>query len=205
MPGLLRKPTRSGQPGMQAEMPPQESAMQGAPVQQGMPAQAAGMQPGMEMGGEEVEADESHPAYQAALQFVEEALYGQGAATQVADSLARQGGGIEALANVAYDMVVVVDEKTEGAVPDELLASLAAEVLSEVVEVAQTAGVEVTPADAAEAMKHMILRFASEQGADITELEAAMNQVPGETIQELAMADDQGAAQQGQSPQMTGV
>lgn len=152
---------------------------------------AATMQPGADQMAPEAEADESNPAFQQAMQFAMEALYGQKAAKDVAESLRLANDPVEGLANTAYEIVSIIDERTDGAVPDELLVLLATNVLEEVGEIAEAAGLDVSPANIAEALKQMILRFLGEQGVDTTQLEQAMSQVNPEEFNQLAQQADQ--------------
>lgn len=120
------------------------------------------------------------PAYQQAISLAMEALYGKEAAKNVAKSLRGAPSVVEGLANTAYEITSILDERTDGKVPDELLVLLATNVLEEVADIADAAGVSVTPADAALALKQMILRFLGEQGVDTTQLQQAMDQVDPE-------------------------
>lgn len=143
-----------------------------------MPAPAPKPAQGQEQPQEQGEgAGERDPAYDAAIKLAMDALYGAEAARDVAQAIRSAQDPVEALANTAYEMVQVVDERTEGQVPDELLVALASEVLGEVVEIAQAAGVQVGGREIAEAMRTMILRFVAEQGGDISQLQQAMGQI----------------------------
>jgi hypothetical protein len=143
-----------------------------------MPAPAPKPAQGQEQPQEQGEgASERDPAYDAAIKLAMDALYGAEAARDVAQAIRSAQDPVEALANTAYEMVQVVDERTEGQVPDELLVALASEVLGEVVEIAQAAGVQVGGREIAEAMRAMILRFVAEQGGDISQLQQAMGQI----------------------------
>lgn len=139
---------------------------------------------------EGAEPDESDPAYQAAMELAMKALYGEQAAKGVAESLRMAQDPVEGLSNTAYEIVSIIDERTEGAVPDELLVLLATNVLEEVGEIAEAAGIEVTPADIAAALKQMILRFLGEQGVDTTQLEQAMGQVNPEDFNQIGMESE---------------
>jgi len=151
---------------------------------------------GVGAGGEQVaeeqeaEAGEDNPAYQAAMEFAMEALYGNKAAKGVAEALRTAQDPVEGLANTAYEMVSIIDEKTNGEVPDELLVLLATNVLEEIAEIAEAAGLDVSPATVAAALKQMILRFLGEQGVDTTQLEQAMGQVNPEEFNRAAMEAD---------------
>lgn len=121
--------------------------------------------------------DESDPGYQQALKFAMDALYKSGAAQQIAKQISGSESVPDALSDVAYNIITIADEKTNGAVPDELLVLFASSVLKEVADIADAAGVEVKSADLAAAMKTMILRYLGEQGVDTTQLQGAMDKV----------------------------
>ena len=119
-------------------------------------------------------ADESNPAYQAAMKIAMQALYGAGGAKDVAKAIQAASDPAEGLADTAYEMVSIADERTQGQVPDELLVSLATEILGEVADIAQAAGIEVKGAMIATAMRTMLLRYVTEQGLDASQLQQAM-------------------------------
>jgi hypothetical protein len=135
---------------------------------------------------EEGEGDESNPAYIAAMKLAMQALYENGAAKEVAKTLRGTQDKVEALANTAYEMTSIVDERTDGQVPDELFALLAANILQEVADIAIAAQIDVKPADIAGALKTMILRYLGEQGVDTTQLQQAMDQVDPAQFDQVA-------------------
>lgn len=137
--------------------------------------------------GAEVEANpDTDPAFAQAMQLAMSALYDNGAAKEVAKGLKASGNIKDALADTAYEMVTVVDERTEGAVPDELLALLATNILQEVADIGEAAGIEMTTADVSGALKTMILRFVGEQGMDTTQLQAEMDKVDPAEFERVA-------------------
>ncbi len=147
---------------------------------QGMPPQEA----------PESEVSENDPNFQAAIQYAMQVLYEKGAAKDIAAQVrAAQGNPVEGIADIAYEITSVVDEKTEGAVPDELLVPLAMQILEEVVEISEAAGIKLAPADVAGAFKQMILRYLGEQGVDTSELQQAMDQVDP-SVFEQAQAEE---------------
>lgn len=129
---------------------------------------------------------ENDPGYIQAMTFAMEALYKNKAATQIADGLRKANDKVDAMANTTYDIVSIVDERTDGSVPDELLALFASRVLEEVADIADAAGIEVKPSDVALALKQMILRFLGEQGVDTTQLQQAMDKVDPEEFNRMA-------------------
>lgn len=119
---------------------------------------------------------EGNPAYQAAMEVVMQALYKQGGAKDVARAV-RSGDPVQALADTAYQIVQAADERTHGDVPDELLASLASDVVTEVAEVAHAAGVRIDGTVISKAMQLMIVRFLRDQGVDPSQVQQAMGQL----------------------------
>lgn len=157
-----------------------------APAQEAMPTQAEQMPPeDMQDMGPEPDPD-TDPGYNQAVQFAMQAMYGQKAAKQIAQSLKTASDKVDAMANTAYEIVSITDEKTESAIPDELIAAFATFVLEEVAEIAEAAGLDVQPSDVALALRQMILRFLGEQGVDTTQLQQAMDQVDPEEFNRMA-------------------
>lgn len=168
MAGLLKQPRQAQPPGepQQAMQPEQTEEMEG------------------------MDADENNPAFMAAVEFAKAALYESGAADQVNSVMKQSQEPIDEMANIAYELTAVADEKTEGQVPDELIVLLASTILAEVAEIAEASGVKLQPSDIASALKMMILRFVGEQGHDTQELHAAMNQISPEQINQMAMEQE---------------
>jgi len=129
---------------------------------------------------------DSDPNYATALKFAMQALYENGAAEGVAKGLQTAQDPVEGLANTAYEITSIVEERTQGAVPDELFALLATKILQEVVDIGDAAGIKYKPADIAAALKMMILRYLGEQGMDTTQLQQAMDSVNPEEFNRLA-------------------
>ena len=135
---------------------------------------------------QEPEKDESDPHYQAALEFAMTALYSEKAAKDIAKALRTSRDPVEALSTISYEIMSIIDERTDGAVPDELLALLATNILEEVASIAEAAKIPVKSSDIAVALKQMILRFLGEQGVDTTQLQQAMDQVNPEEFNRMA-------------------
>lgn len=176
-----------------------DDAMQQQPIQRQSPAtmerqEAAAMnkpQPTQAPAPEEGMDPENNEGFVKATQFAMEALYANKAANDIAKALRTAPDKVEAMANTAYEIVSITDEKTDGAVPDELLAAFATFVLGEVAEVAEAAGLEVKPSEVALALKQMILRFLGEQGVDTTQLQQAMDQVDPEEFNRMAEGEEE--------------
>lgn len=140
-------------------------------------------------------AAESDPSYQQAVELAHKALYADGAAEDLAKAIRAADDPIDELANAAYEIVSMIDEKSP--VPDELLISFALEVMTEVAEVAQAAGIQIQGAQVSQAVKVMIKRYAAESGMDASQLEQAMGQVDDA---QLGSALDQESGEEGPAP-----
>lgn len=144
----------------------------------------------------------SDPNYVNALKFAMQALYQNGAAEGVAEGLRTSRDPVEGLANTAYEITSIVEERTQGAVPDEFFALLATKILQEVSDIGQAAGIKYKPADVALALKQMILRYLGEQGMDTTQLQQAMDQVDPEEFNRMAgeEGEDEGEDEEEEVP-----
>lgn len=170
-----------------------DEAMEREPIE-GKGPDGSAMHEGMEgEAPESGDASESNPAFQQALTFAYEALYKNEAAKDVAKQLKAAPSLADGMADVAYNITQIIDERTDGQVPDELLMPLAMQVLEEVGEVADAAGLSPQPEDIAGAFKTMILRYLGEQGVDTTQLQQAMDQVDPSVFRQAA----QGGGAQG--------
>lgn len=157
-----------------------------APGQQMPDDEQMEAQTGADVGEDEGAEDENNPVFQQALTFAYEALYKNGAAKGVAQQLKSAPNLADGMADVAYNITSIIDEKTNGDVPDELLVPLAMNVLEEVGEIAEAAGMKPQPEDVAVAFKTMILRYLGEQGVDTTQLQQAMDQVDPSQFRQAA-------------------
>lgn len=120
---------------------------------------------------------EEEQQLEAFMQEVQRGLYENEAAMDVARSLRAAEAVPTQLATLAYDMTAVVDEKTQGALDEDLIVAAGLSVLGEIVEVAEAAGVKIGGRDIALATRIMLQRLAEEAGADPAELTAAFNTV----------------------------
>lgn len=164
MAGLIQQQMAGGAGAPAADAPaPEEQMPQGQ------------MTPGE--GGDEGAPDENNPEFLRAMQYALQVLYEKKAAGDIAKQLRSAQDKQEALGNIAYEVTSVVDERTEGSVPRELIGLLAMAILNEVVEIGEAANLQIKPEDAAGAFKDMLLRYLGENGVDTAQLQQAMGQV----------------------------
>jgi ketopantoate reductase len=155
---------------------PEQAQAQSAPPAQAMPPGGEAPQGAQEEQDEEP-LNEDDPTFKSAIDFVMQALYSAQAAKDIAKQLKSAPDLQTGMADVAYNITAIADEKTQGSLADEYLAPLAMKVLEEVVEIADAAGLQPTPESVAIAFKTMILRYLQEQGVDTTQLDQAMSQI----------------------------
>jgi len=184
MQGLLKQQSQAPQ---DEDAMAQQAAQQAAAQMQQQGGEAPVSDPMAQPGMEEGEgADENDPAFKAAVDYVRTVLYADGAADEINKAMTNMQSPAESIADMAYEITTIADEKTQGEVPDELLMLLASTVLSEIYDIAEASGLKVEPADMASSLKMMILRFVGEQGHDTQQLHQAMNQVSPEQINQMA-------------------
>ena len=126
-----------------------------------------------QMGG----ANEDNPQFVQAMKYALQVLYEKGAAKDVAEQVRAGKDKVETMANIAYEITNTVDERTDGKVPREMIGLLAMAILKEVTDIASAAKVDLSPVDAANAFKMMLLRYLGENGVDTSKLQQAMDQV----------------------------
>ena len=125
----------------------------------------------------EAQADENNPQFTQAMKFALQVMYKEGAAKDIAEQLRAAPNKQEGLATIAYEITSVVDERTGGKVPRELVALLAMAILKEVMDIGQAAKMDIRPEEAAGAFKDMLLRYLGENGVDTTQLQQGMDQI----------------------------
>ena len=130
-----------------------------------------------DQGGGEAQADENNPQFIQAMKFALQVMYKEGAAKDIAEQLRTSPNKQEGLATSAYEITSVVDERTGGKVPRELVALLAMAILKEVMDIGQAAKMDIRPEEAAGAFKDMLLRYLGENGVDTTQLQQGMDQI----------------------------
>jgi hypothetical protein len=179
MAGLINKQMAGGSANEMNEQEPVEGmGPDGSAQHEGMEGEAP------EQGDTSGAPDENNPAFVAATKLAMEALYQKGAAQDVAKQIRAAQDPVQGMADIAYEMTSVIDERTQGEVPDELIMLLSIKVLTEVGDIAEAAGIQVTAAEISGAFKTMLLRFLGENGMDTTQLDQAMSQIDPKVFEE---------------------
>lgn len=132
--------------------------------------------------GDELDAD--NPAFNEAMKMAMEALYGSKAAKDVSAQIKAAQDPVQAIADISYEMVSLVDERTDGEVPDDLIMLLGISILKEVGDIAEASGIELSGAQIGDAFKQMLLRYLGENGMDTTQLQQSMDQIDPKVFEE---------------------
>ena len=128
--------------------------------------------------GDEV-APESEQAFVDAMRVALVKLYEGDVSDGIAKALtgysaADKVTGIVEQAQVLFNLA---DDVTEGTVPDEFYVMFGLQLMGEIVQIAQAAGITVSGREMADASKRFILQTVREMGGDTAELERAMGSV----------------------------
>lgn len=114
------------------------------------------------------------------------ALYDKkGVAKKIARAIKSNPKPAQGLADFAYNLTTMLDEKSGGMIDDELLAVAAADVLGQIVEIAHAAGVPATGVVVAEAIQIMLRRFMEETGASPDEVDKVMQNATPEKVGQM--------------------
>ena len=135
------------------------------------------------------------PNYLKAKELAMSKLYEEGAAQEIGKALQKAPSLLQGLVEQSLVLFSSVDEATNGSVPDNLLLLLGLDMLNEVAEIANAAGLPVDPKTIAAAVQQFILAVVEDLGGDTSQVQQAMSQLdPGQVGNALAQAQ-QGEAQ----------
>lgn len=164
---------------IQQNMAPEQPAMSEGPMEAEAPE---------DMQAEGAEEGDS-PEIIRAMTLAMTVLYEQGAANKVLESLRSAPDKIEGLTDTAYNMTGIVDEQTNGEVPDEQVFILAIQVMTEIAEIAEAGGMPYKPSELSKALQKMTLRYLSDSGVDPSQMEQAMSKFDDNVLDQAAAAD----------------
>lgn len=144
-------------------------------------------------GGSEDDIDLEDPTYLSALKQAMATLYRKGAAKQLAAAVRTAPSPAQGLADAAYKMTQIVDEQTGGEIPENLIGVLACQLLGEVAEIANAAGVKVASKEIAEATRLMLEMYLDEAGADPAQTQQIKQQMASMSPDQVGAQAEMGA------------
>lgn len=136
------------------------------------------------------------PSYLKAKELAMSKLYEEGAAQEIGKALQKAPSLLQGLVEQSLVLFSSVDEATDGTVPDNLLLLLGLDMLNEVAEIANAAGLPVDSATIAAAVQKFILAVVKDLGGDTSQVEQAMSQLDpaqvGSALDQAAQAQPVG-------------
>lgn len=150
--------------------------------------QAAERSQGMD-GGEDDIDDESmkNPAYRKARELMLSKLYEEGAAQGVAQAIAQAQSVVQGLVDQSMSLGQVMDDVTQGSVPDDLVLSFMLDITQEVVDIANASGIKVQPADMAQAVQEVLAQTIEAFGGDASQVRQEMGSIDPNEVGAAAM------------------
>jgi hypothetical protein len=130
-----------------------------------------------EAGMEEDEEDsgpEGDEALDAAMEAVRQKLYDEDVADGIAQAIMSAPNPVQGIVEQATMLLGMADDITGNMVPDDLYVVFAVGVMTEVGEIAEAAGVEMSGAEMAEALKLYVTTTIQNLGGDTSEVEQAL-------------------------------
>lgn len=150
-------------------------------------AEAEGL-PVDEAGGED---PEQNPAYKQALEMMLSKLYEEGAAEQLGQALAQAPDKVKGIAEQTLMLLDVMEQMTDGSVPDELVMPFVMEATQEVIKIAQMAGVNLGNADLAVAIGEILAGVVENLGGDSSAIRQEMASLDHNEIGRAMESDDE--------------
>lgn len=165
----------------------------------GMPAHENAEPPAMEQQeqAQGPESDDGGPqdeeSYRKFMIGVKKVLYETKASDSIARQIAKSTNVPQTLADISYEMVSMVDQKSQGMLPDTMLAAAAFDTLGLITEIGKAIQKQIKGSDVATAAKLMMGRYLKESGADDDELDQLFSGIDVSAAGQ--MIDQQGAGE----------
>jgi hypothetical protein len=148
-------------------------------MQQGLMSKMADQPPQGEPDDLEPETD---PAYAQARELMLSKLYEEGAAEGIGQALSQAPSVAQGITDQSMALLDVMEQATQGSVPDELVMSFVMDVVQEVVDIAGASGLQVASRDVAEATREVLAQVVETMGADATAIRAEMAQISPDEV-----------------------
>lgn len=137
------------------------------------------------------EDPEQNPAYKQALEMMLSKLYEEGAAEALGQALTKAPDKVQGVIDQTISLLDVMEQVTQGSVPDELVMPFVLEATQQVMEIAQMAGVQLSNAEIATAIREILAQVMENLGADTTQLREEMGKVDPTEVGRMAGGDDE--------------
>lgn len=141
--------------------------------------------------GDDGEEGMKNPAYRKARELMLSKLYEEGAAKGVAQAIRQAQSAVQGIVDQSMSLGQVMDDVTQGSVPDDLVMSFMLDITQEVVDIATASGIQVQPADMAQAVQEVLAQTIEAFGGDASQVRQEMG---GMDPNEVGAAAVQGSA-----------
>lgn len=152
-----------------------------------------GPETGPEPDGDEGMDPEQSPEYMQAKELLLSKLYEEGAAQGLGKAMKVAPDPVQGLVDQTMALLDVMEQATQGSVPDELVMSFVVETTQEVAEIAEQAGVKLSGKQVAEAVREILAKVIETLGGDSTAIREEMGQLDPEEVGRAAMGEGDGA------------
>lgn len=132
--------------------------------------------------GEELDMSDGDPAYQQAKELLLTKLYEEGAAEQIAQAMAAAPDPVQGVVEQIMALLDVMEQATQGSVPDELVMSFVLEVTQEMVDIAQGAKLPIGNKEVAVITREVMAGVVDSLGADSTAIREEMGSIDPEQV-----------------------
>lgn len=140
---------------------------------------------------EDVGDPEDNPAYRQALEMMLSKLYEDGAAQGIGEAIAAAPDKVKGLAEQTLLLLDVMEQMTDGSVPDELVMPFVIEATQEVIQIAMAAGVNIGSAEMAAAIGEILAGVVDNLGGDSSAIRQEMANIdPGEIARAMEGEDE---------------
>lgn len=174
-----------------AEAPEQESlepaSMQAAEGNAEPESHESGAMEAQETGQDGDEPSMQDPAYRKARELMLSKLYEHGAAQGIAQALAQAPNIVTGIVDQSMALGQVMEDTTQGAVPDELVLGFVLDITQEVVDIAQASGLRVAPGQMAQAVQGVLAKTIEAFGGDASAVQQEMSGLDPNEVGQAAM------------------
>lgn len=126
---------------------------------------------------QEAGLEEKDPAYLQAMELMLSKLYEEGAAQGIAQALQSAPDPVQGIVEQTMNMVEVLEDATQGSVPDELVMLVVMNIIEEIVGIAQASGMQVGGREIAEVVREVLAQVVENLGGDSSAIREEMGAI----------------------------
>lgn len=135
---------------------------------------------------------ESNPAYLKAKELMLSKLYEEGVADGLGQAILAAPDPLQGVIDQVMALLDVMEQATQGSVPDELVMPFVVDTISEVVEIAEKVGVQLAEDQIAVVVREVLAQVVETLGGDSTAIREEMASIDPAEVARQAMAQGEG-------------